>query len=42
MKKKSLEVRLENSRGKFDLVLEGQEPLRSAIQEIRGDLSAKL
>jgi len=41
MKKNHLEILLEDIRGKFDLVLEGHEALRSEIREAREESNAK-
>ena len=42
MEKEHLEMILEDISGKFDLVLEGQESLRTEMHGIRDDLSAKV
>jgi len=42
MKKDHLEILLEDSRGKFELVLEGHETLRKEIRDTRNDLSEKI
>jgi hypothetical protein len=39
MKKDHLEIFSENSKGKFELVLEGHETLRKEIRDTRDDLS---
>ncbi len=41
MKKDHLEILLEDIRGKFDLVLEGDEALRNEIREAREESNAK-
>ena len=42
MEKESLEILLEDIRGKFDLVLEGHQVLRKEIQDTRQDLTKKI
>jgi len=42
MKKDHLEILAEDSKGKFELVLEGHETLRKEIRDTRDDLSEKI
>jgi hypothetical protein len=42
MKKDHLEIFRGDIRGKFELVLEGHEPLRKEIHDTRDDLSEKI
>ena len=42
MEKDNLEILLEDIRGKFDLVLEGQEVLRKEIRDTREELCEKI
>ena len=42
MEKDHLEIRLEDIRGKFDLVLEGHDTLRKEIQDTREELGEKI